>query len=102
MRVELAAKAESDLRDIALFIAADNPARAMSFYEELETACLELARFPERFQVIHSSDGAEIRRRVYGKYVILYRFFKIRIVVLRVVRGSINLDALFDGSDSEI
>ncbi|GAB1580583.1 type II toxin-antitoxin system RelE/ParE family toxin [Phyllobacterium phragmitis] len=102
MRVELAAKAENDLRDIALFIAADNPARAIGFYEELEAACLELAKFPERFQVINSSEGMEIRRRVYGKYVILYSVFKIRIVVLRVVRGSINLNALFNESDPEI
>jgi toxin ParE1/3/4 len=102
VRVELAAKAERDLRDIALFIAADNPTRAMSFYGELEIACLELAEFPKRFQVVRSLEGIEIRRRVYSNYVILYRLFETRIVVLRVVHGSKSLDGLFDEPSLEI
>jgi toxin ParE1/3/4 len=101
VRVELAAKAESDLRDIALFIAADNPSRAMSFYAELETACLELARFPKRFQVVHSLDSVEIRRRVHGGYVILYRVDGDRVFVLRVLSGAKRLDALFDEANPE-
>ncbi|WP_309085191.1 type II toxin-antitoxin system RelE/ParE family toxin [Chelativorans sp.] len=96
MRVELTAKAESDLRDIALFIAADSPARAMTFYGELRAVCLELAKFPRRYQVVRSLEGIEIRRRVYRNYVMLYRLYETRIVVLRVVRGSMDLDALFD------
>ena len=38
--------AEEDLLDIAVFIAQDNPARALTFVDELESKCDALGRAP--------------------------------------------------------
>ncbi|MFN4210208.1 MAG: type II toxin-antitoxin system RelE/ParE family toxin [Devosia sp.] len=48
MRVELTSLAESDLLDIALYIADDNPERAFSFVDELQEACRPTDRCDSR------------------------------------------------------
>jgi len=72
MRVEISAGARNDLRNIALFIAADSINKAMSFYDELEAACFSLAEFPKRYPVAFSKESVEVRCRTYGNYLIYY------------------------------
>lgn len=52
MIVHLSAEAEYDLEAIGDYIARDNPARALSFLEELRSKCLDLVDMPKRFPLV--------------------------------------------------
>ena len=95
--VRLTGKAERDLLDIALYIAADNPARAFSFVEELEDACNALAEQALRFATLDGFETMGYRRRPYGRYSIIYAPRDAEIIVLRILASSVNLQkSLFD------
>ena len=87
MRVDFSRRAERDLREIALFISTENPARAISFVMELRTAAQQLGDFPDRYTVVGSRGGEPIRRRPYHNYVIIYRHDPTRVAILRIVHG---------------
>jgi toxin ParE1/3/4 len=46
MRLEFSHAAQADLVEIALFIARDNPPRALTFVDELEASCAKLLDYP--------------------------------------------------------
>jgi len=96
MAYRLAPQAEADLEDIA-------------FYIFLESGSLEIAdrliqSITERFDLLdeyphagRERDGlrAGIRGFPVGEYVLLYRTEGSTVVILRIVRGSRDLEALF-------
>jgi toxin ParE1/3/4 len=95
----LAPRANADLEELA-------------FYVFVETGSLEIANrlvdsITERFVLLgaHPSAGRrrddlrpDIRSFPVGSYLVLYRVEGNDVVVLRVVRGSRDLDALFRGA----
>lgn len=91
MQVALSAFAEADLLDIALYIAEDNPDRALSFADELQEACNGLADRPLRFPLLPGFETSGLRRRVHGRYSIIYRIDADNIQVLRVVSNAMDL-----------
>ena len=94
MRVELSALAESDLLDIALYIAEDNPDRAFSFVDELQQACDGLADGPLRFPLLPGFEGKGIRRRVHGRYAIVYAVDTALVRVLRIVSAAMDMNRI--------
>jgi len=94
MIVELTAAAEADLEAIGDYIAQDNPARALSFVQELSRSCLELADMPEAWPIVQRYERHGIRRRVHGRYLIFYRVAEDRIVVLHVLNGAMDVEAI--------
>ena len=94
MIVVVTESAEADLEAIADWIAADNPSRALSFVEELRSACRSLASAARRYPLIPRYESAGIRRRVYRDYLILYRISKRTIEILRVLHGAQDFDAV--------
>jgi plasmid stabilization system protein ParE len=94
MIVRLSAEAERDLEDIAERIAADNPARAVSFVEELRAACLGLADFPDRFPLVPRYERHGIHHRVHGNYLIFYRAGGQDVVVLHILHGAMDYAAV--------
>ena len=94
MRVELSAQAERDLLDIALYIAADNPDRALSFVDELQQACWGLADRARRYPVLPGFERQAIRRRPHGRYAILYAVADDSVQVLRILSTAMDLDAV--------
>jgi toxin ParE1/3/4 len=50
--VRFSAEAERELEAIGDWIAADSPARALSFVREPRDACIGLAEFPNRFSLV--------------------------------------------------
>lgn len=73
MRVVLTAEAEADLEAIGDFIAADNPARAVTFVGELVSCCARIAEAPQACPLVPRYEQTGIRRRVFGRYLIFYR-----------------------------
>jgi toxin ParE1/3/4 len=92
VRIVFTAAAEADFESIGDFIAADNPGRAVSFVQELRQACEGLASFPSRFPLAENLEAVGIRRRSYRRYAIFYRVDEDRVVILRIVHGSRELD----------
>jgi toxin ParE1/3/4 len=94
MIVEITAEAERDLETIGDRIARDNPARAVSFIDELRAACLGLADFPKRFPVVPRYEQHGVRHRVHGNYLIFYSVEADKVVVLHVLHGATEYSRL--------
>lgn len=94
MIVKFTAAAEADLEAISDYIAQDNPARAISFVRALYRSCTELADLPEAWPIIPRYEHHGIRRRVHGRYLIFYRVAADQIVVLHVLNGAMDVEAI--------
>ncbi|MFN3847428.1 MAG: type II toxin-antitoxin system RelE/ParE family toxin [Paracoccaceae bacterium] len=94
MIVELSAAAEADLEAIGDYIALDNPLRARSWVQDLARTCAELADMPEAWPIVPRYEHHNVRRRVHGRYLIFYRVKADRIVVLHVLNGAMDVEAI--------
>lgn len=90
MIVRFTDAAEHDLEALGDYIAQYNPKRALSFVRELREACLALADFPERFPLVHRYEDRGVRRRVQGDYPIFYRVETDYVVILHILRGTVD------------
>ena len=72
MKLLFSPAAEADLVDIALYIAADDPQRALEFVKELEEACAILIDYPQA-GVARPEVGEGLRSKPYRRYIIYYR-----------------------------
>lgn len=93
MNFEFSRRADLDIEEIALYIARDNPARALSFAEELRAHCHRLLRFPEAAP-LRPDLGEGVRLSVFGRYVVLYVVSDDLLDIRRVVHGARNLTGL--------
>lgn len=93
--VVLSPLAESDLEDIADYIAADNPRRALSFVDELLDQCAKIAQFPQGHP---SRDDLApgLRMASHGRYLIFYNVLDADIRIERILHSARNLAALFE------
>jgi len=85
MRVRLSTQAIRDLQAIRDRIAADYPARAETFVEELRDAVARIAQMPRAFPLIPRYENRGIRRRSHKGYGVLYSVQPDRIFVHRVI-----------------
>ena len=65
--------ARDDLHDIVIFIARDNPNRAMSFGYELVSETDRLQEFPEYGRIVPEYRNDDIREIIYRPYRLVYR-----------------------------
>jgi toxin ParE1/3/4 len=94
MIVELTAEAEVDLGAIGDYIARVNPARAASFVRELYRSCLDIADMPEAWPVVPRHEHHGIRRREHGRYLIFYRIGDVRITILHILNGAMEVEPI--------
>jgi toxin ParE1/3/4 len=97
VKVRFTAPADSDLEAIGDWIANDDPVRARSFVRELRKVAGTLARYPQRYPLLPGS-VREVRKKVHGQYLILYRVFEEEVQILRVVHGSRELTEILDSA----
>jgi plasmid stabilization system protein ParE len=90
MTVRFTAEAEGDLEAIADRIAEGDPARAVSFVEELRARCLSLLPFPERFALGPRYEAQGVRHCVHGNYLIFYRVQGAEVTVIHILHGAID------------
>lgn len=95
MIVVLTAEAESDLESIGDYITQDNPSRALTFIRDLREQCETLADFPNRFPLVPGHELKGVRRRVFGNYAIFYRAEAAQVIVLHVLHGARDYEAIF-------
>lgn len=87
MRVTFADAAHGDLMDIALYIAQDSPARALTFVDELEAHCNTLGRTPH-IGVPRPELGQNVRVLAHGRYLAFYRVEGEQVRILRILHSA--------------
>ncbi|EXS68000.1 type II toxin-antitoxin system RelE/ParE family toxin [Sphingobium sp. Ant17] len=85
MKVTLSSRARHDLEGIRNYIEQDNPARAISFVDELRDIMKRLADMPRAFPLVPRYEHHGIRRRSYKRYGILYSVEPDHIFVHRII-----------------
>jgi len=99
MIVVLTASAAADLESLADWIAQSNPAHALTFVRELRERCNGLAAMPYAYPLVPRYEHSGIRRRLHGSYLIFYRVAGETIVVLRVMHGARDYEAILFPQD---
>ncbi len=94
MKTFITKKAQTDLREIALFIARDSPRRAVTFINELTRKCEEIALMAEAFPLVEGREHHGLRRRVYKNYLIFYYVKNNRVLIVHVLNGARQTDRL--------
>ena len=88
--LRISPRAAADLEEIGDYISRDNPARAVSFLEELyaaaERACENPAAYPLRPDI-----APGIRTAIHGQYLIFFRVLPLEVRVERVLHGARHL-----------
>ncbi len=88
MKVIFSREARDDLRDIGRYLLLQNPTRALTFMEELRSACLDLAGMPEAFEILETTEHIGLRRRIFSPYLIFYKEKGMEIKIVRVIHGA--------------
>ena len=96
MKILFSAESKADLMQIAVFIAQDNPNRALSFTDELERKCLSLADMPKAFPIVPELFELGIRKRVYQNYSIFFCVQGDQVLVVLVLNSAMDYTALFE------
>ena len=99
MKVVLAAQAKADIAAIGDRIAEDAPRRAESYVNELLDACASLGSMPLGHSKIPHFEHLDLRRRVFGRYLIVYRVAE-TIQILRVLHGALDLEEILFPDDN--
>ncbi|MEP7350014.1 MAG: type II toxin-antitoxin system RelE/ParE family toxin [Sphingorhabdus sp.] len=86
--------AETDLIEISQFIRYDNPARAISFIEEIFARFALIAERPKSFPA-KDDVFSGLRSCLHGKYLILFVEYETHVRIVRIVHGSRHLGRLF-------
>jgi len=94
MKLIFTSAARADLQSIGDAIAKENPSRAVTFVEELETRCRALLDMPLAYPLVTYRKERGIRRLVHDKYLIFYRVEADAIIILHVLAGRMNVDAI--------
>jgi plasmid stabilization system protein ParE len=94
MKVVLSRAAKASLREIALYIARDNPVRARSFVAELRAKAVDTGDIPRAFPLVPHYEQYGIRRRPFGSYLIFYRVEASRVVIVDIIHGARHYEAL--------
>ncbi|MGM0441361.1 MAG: type II toxin-antitoxin system RelE/ParE family toxin [Elusimicrobiota bacterium] len=89
-KVEITELAEKDILSIFRHIAKDSEQAAKKWVNEVEKQFETLVKFPKRGPVIPEAEELEVayRHLVYGNYRTIFRLYKKKVFVLRVVHSS--------------
>jgi toxin ParE1/3/4 len=63
MKLVFADGAKADLLQICEWIAEDNPPRALTFVDELESRCARLTAMPHAYPLVQRHEDSGVRRR---------------------------------------
>jgi toxin ParE1/3/4 len=92
MRLSFSPLAEQDMESIGDYIAADSPARAVSFVLELRQQCQRIARNPLGYRA-RPELGAGLRSCAHGRYVVFFEVQADAITIVRILHGARDLAA---------
>jgi toxin ParE1/3/4 len=100
LAIVLTPRANADLEEIWMFIAADNPAQADDFIDLIDEKFQNLSRQPglgrRREELV-----AGLRSFPVGRYVIFYLQVQDSLQIVRILHGARDLDAVFADPEDE-
>lgn len=100
LAIDLTPRANADLEEIWMFIAADNPAQADDFIDLIDEKFQNLSRQPglgrRREELV-----AGLRSFPVGRYVIFYLQVQDCLQIVRILHGARDLDAVFADPEDE-
>ena len=94
MIVVISAEAESDLDEIASYIAERSAEIALNFLRELRERCESLADATRGYPLVPRYEHFGIRRRPFGNYLIFYRVGPGAIEVVHIIHGAREYEPL--------
>lgn len=94
MKAQITTEAEADLEVIGDYVARGNPVRAISFVRELYQLCLDIVDMPQAWPVVPRYEHHGVRRRVLGRYLIFYRIGADSIIILHILNGAMDVEAV--------
>ena len=97
--IAVAEVVRSDLDGIYEYIAERNPAAALRLSKQLDRAIRNLNSMPGRFAV-RANLGNELRTRVVGPYLIVFRIARSQVEIIRVLHGARDLHNLLPGTEA--
>ncbi|MBT9290046.1 type II toxin-antitoxin system RelE/ParE family toxin [Prosthecodimorpha staleyi] len=95
MAFRLTPQAETDIEAVVLFIAQDNAAAALRWYDEILRHCRNLGDMPG-LGIARPDIRPELRTFPAGRYLILYRVAGQDAEIVRVVHGARQWQDLLD------
>jgi toxin ParE1/3/4 len=98
MRLIFSDEAERDLEGIGDYIAEDSPVRAISFSNELRAACNGLLESPLRFASLEGLESKGFRRRIHGRYAIVYTIKTQDVLIVRILSVAMDLKSILSDS----
>jgi toxin ParE1/3/4 len=94
-RLVITPVARDDLLAIGAYIADDNPARALSYADELEAKTREIAARPASFPK-RDDISPGLRAAVHGRYLLRFRDLDDEVRIVRVIHGARDLHRVTD------
>lgn len=92
-KLSFSPQAALDLEEIGDYIARDNPIRALSFINELESHCYRIAEMPSAFPK-RDDITPGLQMAVHGNYLILFNSDPKTVRIERIVHGARQLQTL--------
>jgi plasmid stabilization system protein ParE len=87
--------AESDLREIILYIAEDSPANAISIFERIKEKASSLNNFPERGRIVPELQDQGIflyRELIISPWRMIYRISERKVYILAILDSRQNVE----------
>ncbi len=97
-RLFFSAHARDDLRQVARYIARDNPARAKTFVGELRVQCTLLIEQP-LLGITRDDCVKGVRMTSHGRYLIFYNLIDNDVHIERVLHSARDIGRLFDSGN---
>jgi toxin ParE1/3/4 len=94
MKLVLTDEARADLLRIADRIARDSPRRAVTFVDEIEARCVQIPKMPRAHPLLPGREASGLRRVVHGNYLIFYRVEPDQVVVVHILHGARDYQAI--------
>lgn len=95
MRLLITPLAEQDLEEIGDYIALDNPKRAVSFVQELQTHCQKICLNPAGYRS-RPELSDDLRSCAHGNYVIFFESTDDQVTIIRVLHGARDIPGEFE------
>jgi plasmid stabilization system protein ParE len=92
--VTITAEAESDLEEIATYVAQQSPQSALKLVRELKEKCESLPDAPRAYPLVPRYEHLGIRRRPFGQFLIFYRIGSDAIEVIHILHGARDYESL--------
>jgi toxin ParE1/3/4 len=80
-------QAKKDLENIALYISENNPPRALSFVDELQAHCEDIAENPNAYS-LREEYGIGVRMTVHGNYLIFHTMLDNELTIERIIHAA--------------